>query len=91
MDIKNAYLNDLMEQIIARDPEQKEFHQAVREVLISLVPVVEKKKVYAEEGVIDCLVEPERLIKFRVPWEDDNGKLHVNRGYRVQYNSAIGP
>ena len=91
MDIKNAYLNDLMQQIIARDPEQKEFHQAVREVLISLVPVVEKKKVYAEEGVIDCLIEPERLIKFRVPWEDDNGKLHVNRGYRVQYNSAIGP
>ena len=91
MNIQNAYLNDLMEQIIARDPEQKEFHQAVREVLISLVPVVEKRKVYADEGVIDCLVEPERLIKFRVPWEDDNGKMHVNRGYRVQHNSAIGP
>ena len=91
MDIRNEYLNNLMETVIQRDPEQKEHHQAVREVLYSLAPVVEARPEFIEEGVMDCLVEPERTIKFRVPWEDDNGKLHVNRGYRIQFNSAIGP
>ena len=91
MSIQNEYLNGLMERVIARDPEQKEFHQAVREVLVSLVPVVEDRPELIEEGVMDCLVEPERIIKFRVPWEDDEGKVHVNRGYRVQFNNAIGP
>ena len=91
MSIQNEYLNGLMERVIARDPEQKEFHQAVREVLVSLVPVVEDRPELIEEGVMDCLVEPERIIKFRVPWEDDEGEVHVNRGYRVQFNNAIGP
>ena len=91
MSIPNAYLNDLMEQVVRRDPGEVEFHQAVREVLTSLSPVVEAHPEYIREGVMDCLVEPERTIKFRVPWEDDQGKIHVNRGYRVQFSSAIGP
>ena len=91
MSIPNEYLNGLMERVIARDPDQPEFHQAVREVLTSLSPVVDKHPEYIAEGVMDSLVEPERVIKFRVPWEDDQGKVHVNRGFRVQFNSAIGP
>lgn len=91
MDIPNRYLNDLMEKVVKQDPGELEFHQAVREVLTSLSPVVDAHPEYIKEGVMDCLVEPERTIKFRVPWEDDQGKIHVNRGYRVQFNSAIGP
>ncbi len=91
MEIKNAYLQQLMERVIARNPAEPEFHQAVHEVLTSLVPVVEARPVYVREGVMDCLVEPERIIKFRVPWEDDRGDIHVNRGFRVQFNSSIGP
>ena len=91
MSIQNEYLNGLMERVIQRNPAEPEFHQAVREVLTSLVPVVEARPEYIKEGVMDCLVEPERIIKFRVPWEDDQGNVHVNRGFRVQFNSAIGP
>ncbi len=91
MSIPNKYLNDLMERVIARDPDQPEFHQAVREVLTSLSPVVDAHPEYITSGVMDSLVEPERIIKFRVPWEDDQGNVHVNRGFRVQFNSAIGP
>ena len=91
MSIKNAYLKQVMANVEKRNPGEPEFHQAVREVLESLEPVVEKKPVYIEKGIIDMLVEPERIIKFRVPWVDDNGKVQVNRGFRVQFNSAIGP
>ena len=91
MSIQNEYLSGLMERVIRRNPAEPEFHQAVQEVLTSLVPVVEAKPEYIKEGVMDCLVEPERIIKFRVPWEDDQGNIHVNRGFRVQFNSAIGP
>ncbi|NBI66175.1 NADP-specific glutamate dehydrogenase [Pseudoflavonifractor sp. 60] len=91
MSIQNEYLNGLMERVIQRDPGELEFHQAVREVLISLAPVANARPELIKEGVMDCLVEPERTIKFRVPWEDDKGEIHVNRGYRVQFNSAIGP
>lgn len=91
MDIPNRYLNELMEKVVKQDPGELEFHQAVREVLTSLSPVVDAHPEYIKEGVMDCLMEPERTIKFRVPWEDDQGKIHVNRGYRVQFNSAIGP
>ena len=91
MSIGNAYLDSLMERVIQRNPAEAEFHQAVREVLTSLVPVVEARPEYITEGVIECLVEPERVIKFRVPWVDDNGVVQVNRGFRVQFNSAIGP
>ena len=91
MNIRSEYLNGLMERVIQRNPAEPEFHQAVREVLTSLSPVVEAQPAYITEGVMDCLVEPERMIKFRVPWEDEQGKVHVNRGFRVQFNSAIGP
>ena len=91
MNIQHEYLNGLMERVVRRNPAEPEFHQAVQEVLTSLVPVVEARPEYIKEGVMDCLVEPERIIKFRVPWEDDQGNIHVNRGFRVQFNSAIGP
>ena len=89
--IKNAYLSELMERVIKRNPGEPEFHQAVAEVLESLEPVVEKRPEFVTSGVIEELVEPERIIKFRVPWVDDSGKVQVNRGFRVQFNSAIGP
>ena len=91
MSIQNEYLNGLMERVMKRDPGESEYHQAVREVLSSLAPVVNARPELIREGVMDCLVEPERTIKFRVPWEDDEGNIHVNRGYRIQFNSAIGP
>ena len=91
MSIQNEYLNGLMERIIQRDPNEPEFHQASREVLTSLAPVCNARPELIKEGVMDCLIEPERTIKFRVPWEDDQGNIHVNRGYRIQFNSAIGP
>ena len=89
--MKNQYLIDLLERVKARNAGEPEFHQAVEEVLESLEPVVEKNPKYIEKGIIDMIVEPERIIKFRVPWVDDNGKVQVNRGFRVQFNSAIGP
>ena len=74
-----------------RDPEQPEFHQAAEEVLTTLWPFLEDNPKYLKAGIIERLIEPERVIMFRVPWMDDNGQVHVNRGYRVQMNSAIGP
>ena len=91
MSFKSTYLEDLMQRVIARNPGETEFHQAVAEVLESIEPVLEANPKYIEHGVIESLVEPERIIKFRVPWVDDNGKVQVNRGYRIQFNSAIGP
>ncbi len=88
---KSEYLNDLMARVERRNPGESEFHQTVREVLESIEPVLEKRPEYIKEGVIERLVEPERIIKFRVPWVDDNGNVVVNRGYRIQFNSAIGP
>ena len=91
MAIQNAYLQGVYEGLAKRNPEQKEFLQAVEEVLESLEPVVEAHPEYEKTGLIERLVEPERIIMFRVPWVDDAGKVQVNRGYRVQFNSAIGP
>ena len=88
---KSAYLNDLMERVERRNPGESEFHQTVREVLESIEPVLEMRPEYTKAGVIERLVEPERIIKFRVPWVDDNGNVQVNRGFRIQFNSAIGP
>lgn len=88
---KSEYLNGLMARVEKRNPGEPEFHQAVREVLESLEPVIEKKPIYVTSGVLERLVEPERIVKFRVPWVDDNGNVVVNRGFRIQYNSAIGP
>jgi glutamate dehydrogenase (NADP+) len=86
-----AYVDSVLDQVVARDPDQKEFHDAVREVLTSLVPVLESDSRYYEQKVLERMVEPERIVMFRVPWEDDKGELHINRGYRIQANSAIGP
>ncbi|GAE32729.1 NADP-specific glutamate dehydrogenase [Halalkalibacter hemicellulosilyticus] len=85
------YVRDLYETIIKRNPNEPEFHQAVKEVLDSLIPILEKEPKYMETGVLDRIVEPERFITFRVPWVDDQGNVQVNRGFRVQFNSAIGP
>ncbi len=91
MAFKNQYLEELMATVIKRNPNEPEFHQAVREVLESLEPVIEKHPEYVEKGVLASIVEPERIIKFRVPWVDDNGNVQINRGFRIQFNSAIGP
>ena len=91
MSIKNEYLIGLMERVEKRNPGEPEFHQAVREVIESIEPVIEANPELIEKGIIESIVEPERVIKFRVPWVDDNGKVQVNRGFRVQFNSAIGP
>ncbi len=91
MAIKNAYLLDLLERTAKRNPGEPEFIQAVTEVFTSLEPVIEKRQDLVDAGVLERIVEPERQIIFRVPWMDDNGKTHVNRGFRVQFNSAIGP
>ena len=91
MSITNEYLKGVYEGLVQRNPEQKEFLQAAEEVLESLEPVVAAHPEYEKAGLIERLVEPERVVMFRVPWVDDNGKVQVNRGYRVQFNSAIGP
>ena len=91
MAIKNEYLKQVYANVVKRDPDQPEFHQAVGEVLETLEPVVEKRPDIVKAGVIERLVEPERTIVFRVSWVDDNGNVQVNRGYRIQFNSAIGP
>ncbi len=91
MAIKNAYLLDLLERTKKRNPNEPEFIQAVTEVFTSLEPVIEQRQDLVDLGVLERLVEPERQIIFRVPWVDDNGVYRVNRGFRVQFNSAIGP
>ena len=91
MAIKNEYLKKVFAQVQSRDKNEPEFLQAVEEVLESLESVVEKHPEYEKAGLLERLVEPERIITFRVPWVDDNGKTQVNRGFRVQFNSAIGP
>ena len=88
---KSQYLNNVMEKVIQRNHAEPEFHQAVREVLESIEPVLEAHPEYEKAGLIERLVEPERSISFRVSWVDDNGNVQVNRGFRVQFNSAIGP
>ncbi len=89
--IQNEYLKKVYADVEARNPNEPEFQQAVYEVLESLEPVIEQNPKYEAAGIIERMVEPERQIFFRVPWVDDNGKVQVNRGYRVQFNSAIGP
>ena len=91
MALKNQYLIDLLETVKKRNPGEPEFIQAVTEVLETLQPVAEKRQDLIDAGVFERIVEPERQIMFRVPWVDDNGKVQVNRGFRVQFNSAIGP
>ena len=89
--MKNAYVNRVWEEVKAKNPNEPEFLQAVEEVLTTLDPVVDQMPELEPNAILERLVEPERVIQFRVPWMDDNGNYHVNRGFRVQYNSAIGP
>ena len=91
MSMKNAYLLSVLDDLKAKSAHEPEFLQAVEEVLESLEPVVEADPRYEQQNVIGRMVEPERIVMFRVPWVDDSGKIQVNRGYRVQFNSAIGP
>ncbi len=88
---KLDYLNELYERVVQRNAGEVEFHQTVKEVLLSIEPVLIQSPEYITSGVVERMVEPERIIKFRVPWVDDSGKVVVNRGYRIQFNSAIGP
>lgn len=90
MDIKK-YVENIYNEVLKRNSGEAEFHQAVKEVLESLVPVLEKHPEYIENGILERIVEPERQFIFRVPWVDDNGNVRVNRGFRVQFNNAIGP
>ena len=89
--LKNDYTKKVFEMVQKRDPDQPEFQQAVYEVLESLEPVIEANPKYQQAGILERLIEPDRMIIFRVPWVDDKGVVQVNRGYRVQFNSAIGP
>ncbi len=91
MSVKNPYLLSVLDNLKAKSAHEPEFLQAVEEVLESLEPVVEADPRYEQQNIIGRIVEPERVVMFRVPWVDDSGKVQVNRGYRVQFNSAIGP
>ena len=87
-----SYVDEVIEAVVKKNPGEPEFHQAVKEVLDSLRPVVDaNEEKYRKEALLERLVEPERVIMFRVPWVDDKGNVQVNKGYRVQFNSAIGP
>ena len=86
-----SYVSEQLEKVVRLNQSEPEFIQAVTEVLNSLEPVIEQNPQYEKAGILERITEPERQIKFRVAWVDDNGKVQVNRGYRVQFNSAIGP
>ena len=86
-----AYIKDVLNLVKSRNPSELEFYQAVEEVLESLEPVLEQHPEYQKAGILERIVEPERVIMFRVPWMDDKGRYHVNRGFRIEMNSAIGP
>ena len=86
-----AYANDVLQRLIEKNPGEKEFHQAAREVLESLAPVVDNNPVYSRNAILERITEPDRSILFRVPWVDDAGHIHVNKGYRIQFNDSIGP
>ena len=84
-------VKQFMDKVVAKNPSEKEFHQAVMEVVESVLPFVEEHPKYKDAKILDRMVEPERVFMFRVPWIDDKGEFQVNRGFRIQMNSAIGP
>ena len=87
-----SYVDEVIDLVVKKNPNEPEFHQAVKEVLESLRVVIEANEdKYRKEALLERLTEPERQLLFRVPWVDDNGQVHVNKAYRVQFNSAIGP
>jgi len=90
-DILTIKINEFMSKVIARNPGEQEFHQAVKEVVESLMPFIEENPKYKHAKILERIVEPERVIMFRIPWVDDSGEIHVNRGFRIEMNSAIGP
>ncbi|MFN8257924.1 MAG: Glu/Leu/Phe/Val dehydrogenase dimerization domain-containing protein, partial [Bacteroidales bacterium] len=87
----DAKVKQFMDEVIAANPGEKEFHQAVQEVAEKLIPFIEENPKYKHSKILERLVEPERVIMFRVPWIDDEGNVQVNKGYRIEFNSAIGP
>ena len=87
----SSYVDALMDDVVARNPGEVEFHQAVREVAESVELVVQRHPKYREAKLLERIIEPERVIMFRVPWVDDAGEIQVHRGYRIEMNSAIGP
>ena len=87
-----GYVNEVFDKVVRENPNEPEFHQAVKEVFSTIEPIVSKnEKLYKEAGLLERIVEPERIVSFRVPWVDDKNQVHVNKGYRIQFNSAIGP
>ena len=86
-----SYISNVYELVVRKNPAEPEFHQAVKEVLETLEPVMERHPEYEEHRILERLVEPERVLMFRVPWHDDKGRIQVNRGFRIEFNSAIGP
>ena len=84
-------VESICEEVIRRNPGEPEFHQAVREVAGSLGPVLEKHPEFIDKKIFERLCEPDRQIMFRVPWQDDEGNVHINRGFRIEFNSALGP
>src|SRR4029450_262517 len=89
--VTSSFVRDLMAEVKAKNPMEPEFHQAVQEVVESLDLVLERRPEYRSACILERMVEPERLVMFRVPWQDDHGQVHVNRGFRIEMNSAIGP
>ncbi|MHA1769209.1 MAG: NADP-specific glutamate dehydrogenase [Candidatus Thorarchaeota archaeon] len=87
----DKYIESVYNRLVEKDPHQKVFHQAALEVLESLEPAIQKYPQYKEHAILERITEPERIIQFRIPWKDKDGKIHVNRGFRVQFNSALGP
>src|SRR3989442_13554602 len=87
----SSFVRDLMAELKAKNPAEPEFHQAVQEVVESLDLVLERRPEYRSARIIERMVEPERVIMFRVPWQDDQGRVQINRGFRIEMNSAIGP
>ena len=90
-DQATQYVHSVYETVVKRNPHEAEFHQAVKEIFDSLIPVFAQHPEYIEHNILERISEPERVVTFRVPWVDDNGKVRVNRGFRVQFNSALGP
>ncbi|MBU2574437.1 MAG: NADP-specific glutamate dehydrogenase [Elusimicrobia bacterium] len=87
----SSYVEEFMAQVTQKNYGEKEFHQAVREVVVSIAPVLERHPEYRKAKILERIVEPERAVTFRVPWQDDKGEYHINRGFRVEFNSALGP
>ncbi|MDP4226223.1 MAG: Glu/Leu/Phe/Val dehydrogenase dimerization domain-containing protein, partial [Bacteroidota bacterium] len=90
-DLLNEKVNDFMARIIAKNPGEAEFHQAVMEVAEVLIPFIEDNPKYKQAKILERMCEPERVIMFRVPWLNDKGEVEINRGFRIEMNSTIGP